>query len=258
MPNTQTPAFFSKISLIKDKLKQQMITKGTYKPSCPINLDRLKLINFSHYDFAGKIHNNGEIVVMDAAAEYVVNIFRELYCKKFPINKAKRIEYYNGNDELSLAANNTSCYNCRRITGNANLLSIHAYGLAIDINPVQNPYIELNSKSKQGEIKILPHKGKEYLNRTNLRPGMVEEIVDILKKNGFYIWGGTWNEPVDWQHFQTPRLVAEILAELKSEDAIEFFHLYAKEPYLFENIASKEEIYDKKFSKFWRKYIALN
>lgn len=125
----------------------------------------------------------------------------------------------------------TSCYNCRAITGGS-VPSIHGYGLAIDINTIQNPYVK---RTETEEIIILPKKGAEYLDRKNIRPGMAESVVDILTKNGFRDWGGSWNDPdpIDWQHFQTPTFIARLMATMSPDDAKEFFTLYS------DNIAYK-------------------
>ena len=95
-----------------------------------------------------------------------------------------------------MAANNSSCFNFRKIDG-SELLSMHSYGLAIDINPVQNPFIQKD--------KISPLDGKSFLNRRDEVAGLVEPIIDIFYKYGFTVWGGRWTTPIDYHHFQVPR-----------------------------------------------------
>ena len=109
---------------------------------------------------------------------------------------------FNGSDELSMAANNSSCFNFRPIAG-TKTLSMHSYGLAIDINPVQNPFIVI--KDRFQKVIVHPKQATEFLNRHNQRSGMVEPIVGILKKYGFSQWGGVWNNPIDYHHFQVSR-----------------------------------------------------
>ena len=115
---------------------------------------------------------------------------------------------FHGDDE-SLAANNTSCFNGRKIA-NSNKWSIHSYGMAIDINPIQNPCLDTEYIEGKKSIDVLPPQGMEYMNRENVRAGMVESIIDdatgftvidLFKKSGF-IWGGNWNFPIDLHHFQ--------------------------------------------------------
>lgn len=193
---------------------------------CPISLERLKLIKFSYYDFDKIEHHDGEIVVLDAVAKSVLSIFKELHAIKFPIAKARPIEYYNGNDIDSMLDNNTSGFNCREIIGGG-LPSLHAYGLAIDINPLQNPYVKIK-KGKIDQNLVQPKNASEYLNRKILKPGMVEKIVSIFRKNGFTEWGGQWKTLKDWQHFQTPRKLALILVKLPPSDAEKYFEKYIK------------------------------
>ncbi len=233
-------AFSYDISPISNNFKKEMIAYGTYKSNCPVPPSRLRKIIFSYYDFEHNIHDDGILIVMDAVADNVVNIFKELYENQFPIHKSKQIELYGGDDTLSLDDNNTSCFNCRLVVGGSELMSIHSYGLAIDINPWQNPYI-VPDKEDDKKALVLPSKGLLYLNRTNLRPGMVEVIVHIFEKNGFTVWGGKWNNPIDWQHFQPPRSVAKILATMDPNDAKKFFKLYTTNNSLFSKVPHDDQ-----------------
>jgi hypothetical protein len=252
---TDTFCFSNHISTLDEQIQEDMIQKKTYQVGCPVPPNRLTLVNFSYYDFNGVSHHDGEIVVMDAVAEHVMHIFKELYDKKFPIHQSRRMEHYNGNDALSLRDNNTSSFNCRKITGSSSLPSIHAYGLAIDINPLQNPSVMKTGRGLKEAI-VSPKGGVKYLNRTEIRPGMVEPIVEIFKKNGFRVWGGQWSVPIDWQHFQTPRAISKLMAAMTSDDAKAFFTLYNKHPVLFDKISYKNDdfifLYNKSPEKFMR------
>lgn len=202
-------------------IQKELIAKKLWKDSCPVPLDRLVLLTLSYYDFEGKSHDDGRMIVMDVAGDNVLKIFKTLYKKKFPIKSIKLTSDYGGSDDLSMADNNSSAYNCREITGGG-LVSLHAYGLAVDINPIMNPYIgPLNKKT--GSIKVLPPEGFAYLNRTNKRTGMTENIVSIFKKNGFTSWGGNWNDPIDWQHFQAPRPLVETLKNMAPQEGKKYF-----------------------------------
>lgn len=251
------------ISPLPPALKTQIVDIGTWKPSCPVELDRLRLIKFTHYDFSGK-QQQGEIVVLEAVATRVANIFETLHRYRFPINQAKTIEYYKGQDKPSMAANNTSAFNYRPIAGKT-LLSVHSYGVAIDINPIQNPCIEpqIISNPEEVRIPVQPSAGQAYLNRTNIRPGMAEQsldaaiglrVVEVFKQNGFYVWGGTWNDPIDWQHFQPSRATAEWLAFMSPEDATLLFELYIANPILLNNPKVRDfdfkTLYNKNRSQF--------
>ncbi len=170
------------------------------KPECPLTSDRLRLLDIEHFDFNGDILD-GKLIVLDRIAVKVLSIFKELKAARFPIHQVKLIEHYNGNDDESMAANNSSAFNFRNIA-NSDRLSMHSYGLAIDINPAQNPYLTIE---ENGIVKVHPSAGVEFLNRSNIRPGMLEPVIHIFEKYGFTVWGGKWNNPIDYHHFEVPR-----------------------------------------------------
>jgi D-alanyl-D-alanine carboxypeptidase len=205
---------------ISQSLCEDMKLHQVLNPKGPVGCDRLNLINFSYVDFSGRLLDDGEIVVMDAAAEHVLDIFTALRKIRFPIAKARLMNHYDGNDDASMADNNTSAFNVRDITGGATL-SLHAYGLAIDINPVQNPF----AKRSGPTLTFSPPVGVENANRLNDRPGkptrlgMAEAVIDIFADHGFLIWGGYWDDPIDYQHFQVSRKLAERLAKLPPDQA---------------------------------------
>lgn len=222
---------FSKSRLSSD-LREDMIRKNIWSPECPVSLDRLNILKISYIDFDGNEHQDGKLVVHDVVADHVLAVFKNLYENKFPIFNMNLINDYNGDDKKSLEANNSSSFNCREVV-NGTRMSIHAYGLAIDINPLQNPYLATEYESGKTSVEVLPAQGMEYINRRNIRPGMVENIlnntnkstvVDVFRKNGFTVWGGDWNYPIDWQHFQVTREQAEAIAKLSYEEGVEFFN----------------------------------
>lgn len=203
------------IENISNDLAKQMISTQVWNDSAPVHYTRLRLLTVCYFDFTGTEHVDGKLVVLDACAEEIINIFRELYSQKFPIAEISLMDKYNGDDNCSMSNNNTSCYNCRPIV-NSNTISLHAYGVAIDLNPVQNPYISFNKES--GTATYKPIAGVEYANRMLVRlgkpnrQGMAEQVLDIFARNGFYYWGGYWDTPIDYQHFQVSRSLTEVLA----------------------------------------------
>jgi D-alanyl-D-alanine carboxypeptidase len=184
----------------------------------PVPCSRLNLVRFRYLDFDGKLQDDGEIVVMDAVAGHVLNIFNALRRNGFPIAKAKLMNAYEGDDDASMDDDNTSAFNDRKITGGGST-SLHAYGLAIDINPLQNPYI----KKTNGVAAVSPKAGAPYVNRSVKHQGMTESVVDIFAENGFFIWGGSWHDPIDYQHFQVGRKTAERLAAVGPAQAQSIF-----------------------------------
>jgi hypothetical protein len=191
----------------------------------PVDCERLNLVRFSYVGFDKMLHNDGDVVVLDAVATHVATIFSVLRGRGFPIAQARLMNQYDGKDQTSMDDNNTSAFNDRRIE-DRNKISLHAYGLAIDVNPIQNPYLT-NSK---GIFKVYPRAGMEYVNRNedrpakNTRPGMVESVIDVFADNGFLIWGGYWHNPIDYQHFQVGREMAKRLAAATPTDAESMFN----------------------------------
>jgi hypothetical protein len=189
-----------------------------------VGCDRLRIVKFSYVGFDDKIHDDGEMIVMDAAAPHVLRILHNLRKIRFPIFTARPMNEFDGDDNASMRANNSSAFNNRGLTGGS-APSLHAFGLAIDVNPIQNPFLVLSDAS----VKIEPPAGADYLNRVNERPGkpprrgMAEAVVRLFAEDGFLIWGGYWDNPIDYQHFQVSRKLAERLASLPPSQAARYF-----------------------------------
>jgi hypothetical protein len=215
-PMTRTGAAEPISAALCDDMKRHKVLT----PDAPVGCARLSLVRFSYVGFDGQIHSDGEIVVMDVAAEHVLRIFAKLQEMRFPIARAKLLNHYDGNDDASMAEDNTSAFNARKIVGGSSL-SLHAYGLAIDLNPIQNPYVKRSGPT----LTFDPPAGAEYANRFNdrpwktARPGLAEAVIDVFADQGFLIWGGYWGDPIDYQHFQVTRSLAEQLARLPQAQA---------------------------------------
>ncbi|WP_083568587.1 M15 family metallopeptidase [Arcobacter sp. LA11] len=177
-----------------------MIEGNSYKKDCPIELNNLRYLNLSYIDFEGNT-KIGELIVHKDVSIEIVDIFKKLYETKYPIYKMELVSNYKGNDFDSIEANNTSAYNCRNIEGTTKW-SRHAYGKAIDINPIQNPYI-----SKTGNIshkESLKYEKRAHINLDNPNDKSMilkdDYIVKVFKKYR-WVWGGDWRTIKDYQHF---------------------------------------------------------
>jgi hypothetical protein len=173
----------------------KIMEKYTWHAGCPVPLKDLAYVTVSYWGFDQKTHS-GVLIVNNKLAPEVVDIFHELYDEKFPIASIKPVEIFKGNDEASMAANNTSAFNCRPTTTFPNQFSLHSYGCAIDINTLINPYVK--------NEKVLPPGGKIYLNRDKPVPGMIikgDKTYQAFIKRGWE-WGGDWSDRQDYQHFQ--------------------------------------------------------
>jgi hypothetical protein len=167
----------------------------SWRTGCPVPLKDLRILRMTHLGFDGRVHD-GELVVHEDHAGAVLGVFRSLFDAEFPIERMELVDEYEGDDDLSMAANNTSAFNCRPSTGSPGEWSQHAYGLAIDINPVQNPYV-----TKSGSVE--PPKGAAYVDRSTKAPGVIhpnDAVVQAFARIGWE-WGGDWTSAKDYQHF---------------------------------------------------------
>jgi D-alanyl-D-alanine carboxypeptidase len=169
----------------------------SWHQGCPVAPSELRMLTLSYWDFDGH-EQTGRLIVNAAVTPEVTEIFRELYAKKFPIERMQPVEEYGGNDDRSMEANNTSAFNCRDVTGQPGKFSNHSWGRAIDLNPLTNPYVK--------GAKVLPEAGRAYLDRSrNYKGGIVSGglVVELFKKHG-WDWGGDWKDRQDYQHFEKP------------------------------------------------------
>jgi hypothetical protein len=167
----------------------------SYRAGCPVGPTELRTVRVMYWGFDGRAHD-GRLVVRRRVATHVVAVFRRLYAARFPIRRMLPVSAYRASDDASMAADNTSAFNCRFVGGTTRW-SMHAYGEAIDLNPVENPYV-------QG-AQVSPPGGRRYLDRTSRRPGMVVEgdvVVRSFAAVGWK-WGGRWTSSKDYQHFST-------------------------------------------------------
>lgn len=165
-----------------------------------IHRSDLRYLRISHYDLEGRIHV-GELICNKLIAEKLLTIFRELYRAHYPIQQMRLPDNYGADDERQMRANNTSCFCYRNVSGSNNL-SKHARGLAIDINPLYNPYIRYSKKD--GHQIVEPSTAKPYVDRKADYPYKIttsDLCYKLFIKYGF-TWGGAWRTMKDYQHFE--------------------------------------------------------
>lgn len=193
-PSDLEPVFEGSAEPIPPAVQAEM-TGLSWKPEldCP-SFDELRLVRVSHWDFEGEVRQ-GELVVAASVADDVIAAFRALFEAGFPIERMVRVDAYGADDDASMAANNTSAFNCR-LTTSGTRLSDHSFGTAIDINPVQNPYVTSGGT-------VYPPAGAAFVDRTNVRQGMIVRpgpAIDAFAAIG-WPWGGDWRGTKDYQHF---------------------------------------------------------
>lgn len=191
-----------RIQEIPDSIFTKMQGKS-WKEGGRIARSDLRYLTLLHVDENGKTHH-GELICNKVIAADLLEIFRQLYRNHYPIHSVKLIDVYNGNDELSMRSNNTSCFNYRKTSRGA--ISKHARGMAIDINPLWNPCVHITGR-KAGTIE--PSTAKRYANRQKAKTDSTHlKMIDrndlcykLFRKHGFR-WGGNWRSMKDYQHFE--------------------------------------------------------
>jgi hypothetical protein len=168
---------------------------ASWRPGCPVPVEQLRAIDVRHFGNDGAVHT-GRLIVAANRANAIVDVFRDLYSARFPIERMEPIDVYGGDDMRSMKANNTSAFNCRVVTGGTGW-SEHAYGRAIDVNPFVNPYVKGST--------VLPPEAAPYTDRGRTDPGMIhsdDAVVRAFAARG-WSWGGYWTSLKDYQHFST-------------------------------------------------------
>ncbi len=168
---------------------------ASWREGCPLHFDKLSLLNLTYWDFDGQVRT-GELVINTSVAADVVTAFEGLFDIGFQIERIELVDNYGGDDKAAMAANVTSGFNCRYVDGTESW-SNHAFGLAVDINPLINPW------ARDGNV--LPLEGEPYTNRDLELPGMInlgDEAITIFEEVG-WSWGGVW-QSADYMHFSKP------------------------------------------------------
>ncbi|HEX6230806.1 MAG TPA: M15 family metallopeptidase [Actinomycetota bacterium] len=176
-----------------DAETRELMTGRSWREGCPVPLEKLRLVRVTYRGFDGEAHR-GRLVVHRRWADEILDVFRRLYARGFPIRRIRLVDRYDADDRESMRHDNTSAFNCRFVSGTTTW-SQHAYGRAIDINPVENPYVDGS--------RVSPRKGRRFLDRTDVRPGMIVErdvVWRAFRRIGWG-WGGSWSSAKDYQHF---------------------------------------------------------
>jgi hypothetical protein len=192
LPPANPPGFESAVKAIDAGTAARMT--ASWRPGCPVPLRDLRLVTITHWGFDGQTRS-GELVVHATHAERIRRVFAELFAARFPIEQVRLVDEFGGDDDRSMAANNTSGFNCRRAFGSTSW-SQHAYGRAIDVNPIQNPYVTRGG--------VYPPGGREFLRRDGSIQGVITAggpVVQAFARVGWR-WGGAWANP-DYQHFSS-------------------------------------------------------
>jgi hypothetical protein len=188
-----TPGFDGRSKPIRGEIRDR-VEGSSWRPGCPVGLGKLRLLELRHWGFDGEPHR-GRLIVHRGHDRELLRVFRRLYRKRFPIRRMDLIDRYGADDRRSMKADNTSGFNCRFVAGTTRW-SEHAYGRAIDINPIENPYVS--------GAHVSPPAGRRYTDRSRDAKGMIRDgdlVVRAFAKVGWE-WGGDWRGGTkDYQHF---------------------------------------------------------
>jgi hypothetical protein len=190
----KAPAFHARLERIDAETRARM-SGVSWRPGCPVGFGDLRLLRVRHWGFDGRVHY-GRLVVNRHFARGMLAVMSALYRQRFPIRRMHLVDAYGADDRRSMAADNTSAFNCRFVAGRPGVWSEHAYGRAIDVNPIENPYV-----TDSGYVS--PPAGAAYVRRSRHSKGMIHRngaVVAAFAAIGWE-WAGNWSWPKDYQHF---------------------------------------------------------
>lgn len=180
-------------AVVRDPAPKRVIDRSTWRRGCPVGRDDLTWVRMTYWGFDDARHS-GEMLVNSSVARDLVSVFRRLYRARFPIEAMGIARIADLDAPPTGDGNVTGSFACRPVRGGGEY-SQHAYGLAVDVNPFQNPY--------HNEDVVLPELASAYLDRAWRRPGMVtpgSPAVRAFASVG-WAWGGSWSSLKDYQHF---------------------------------------------------------
>jgi hypothetical protein len=192
--NGARPAFHGHAERI-DLATRERMSGVSWHRGCPVGFGELRLLTVSHWGFDGEVHR-GRLVVNRDAATAMLGAMRTLFRLRYPIRQMRLVDAYGADDHRSMEADNTSAFNCRFVAGSGGVWSEHAYGRAIDVNPIENPYV-----TESGYVS--PPVGAPFADRSGHARGLIHSggpVVDAFAAVGWR-WGGNWSWPKDYQHF---------------------------------------------------------
>lgn len=192
----EPPPYAATVRRLGPELRHRM--RFSHRAGCPVPLADLRYLRMPYIGFDGSVHV-GEMVMHKDHAEDVTQVFGRLYAARWPVRRMVLVDDYRGDDGRSMAADNTSGYNCRRVA-DGDSWSDHALGAAIDINPVENPYLRPSG--------VEPPAGARFatLDRTagaDVPAGVIRSGDVVVRAFALigWKWGGDWSSPTDYQHF---------------------------------------------------------
>jgi hypothetical protein len=189
-----TAVFHGSVATGRDAVRERV--RSSWRRGCPVGPVELRLLLLDYWGFDGRVHR-GELIVHRDHARRVLGVFGKLFAARYPIQRLRLVDAYRADDDRSMAANSTSGFNCRRVSGSSSW-SEHAFGRALDLNPLRNPYVTRGGR-------VSPPAGRPYADRARRAAGMVhagDTVVRAFAAAGWR-WGGNWSGSRDYQHFSS-------------------------------------------------------
>jgi hypothetical protein len=194
LPDAIAPLPGDGFAAVRENVPAEVLARSTWAPGCPVRADELAYVRLTFWGFDDQRHT-GELLVHRSVAQDLVAVFEKLYEARFPFEELRVTQQSELDAHPTGDGNNTESFVCRPSTGSTTTFSQHAYGLAIDLNAFQNPYVK-------GDL-VLPELASTYLDRERVRPGMITPDGDVVRafESIGWTWGGSWNSLKDYQHF---------------------------------------------------------
>ncbi|HET7517577.1 MAG TPA: M15 family metallopeptidase [Actinomycetes bacterium] len=186
------PRFRGRVVTGRDAVRGRV--RYSWRRGCPVGPVELRLLRVDYWGFDKRVHQ-GELIVHRDHARRILVVLGKLFRARYPIQRLKLVDAYQADDDRSMAANNTSAFNCRRVSGSPRW-SEHAFGRGIDVNPLRNPYVTRGGR-------VSPPGGRPYANRARRAAGTIhadDAVVRAFAAAGWR-WGGSWSGSKDYQHF---------------------------------------------------------
>jgi hypothetical protein len=184
-----------------EPVPNDVLARSSWSDECPVDADDLRWVRLAFWGFDGRRHT-GELLLHADAADEMVQVFSQLYAARFPIEEMRITRAEEIDAEPTGDGNNTGAFTCRPVHGTT-YWAQHAYGLAVDVNPFQNPYIKPpGGKGVPGDM-LIPELAAAYLDRSRRVPGMIrpgDTVVQAFASVGWQ-WGGNWQKAKDFMHF---------------------------------------------------------
>ncbi|HVB06791.1 MAG TPA: M15 family metallopeptidase [Acidimicrobiales bacterium] len=193
------PTFHSSSAPLPAPARSEVVSSGNWQPGCPVPLSQLRVLTVSYWGFDAKAHTGQLVVNADAAAKLAV-VFSKLYAMRFPISHMALVNTYGPPQDVPAGDDVSASFECRQaaaspcVGGRTGSWSEHAYGEAVDLNPMQNPYVGCGQTRDKLAV--------SYMNRSEVRPGMVTPAVVAAFGSVGWGWGGSWaGSTKDYMHF---------------------------------------------------------